>query len=55
MLPSHAGYERLTILADKAGDDFEVIRLSELAIAQGWMFKWDRRIERARKKLTAGG
>ena len=55
VLPSHAGYERLTILADKAGDDHEVIRLSELAQSQGWDGKWDRRIEKARKRLAAAG
>ena len=53
VLPVTAGYERLAILADKAGDDHEVIRLSELAQSQGWDGQWVRRIEKARKRLAA--
>lgn len=48
-LPGHAGYERLAILADKAHDDEEVIRVSTLARDQGW------RRARTRTHRSAGG
>lgn len=37
-------------LADKRGDDAEVIRLCELAGVQGWAGEWERRIIKARRR-----
>lgn len=54
-LPQHRGYERLTIHADKRGDDEEVIRLSEAAAAQGWAGDWDRRVTKARRRSKLPG
>lgn len=52
-LPRHVGYERLVILADKAGDDQEVLRLCGTATAQGWAGTWDKRAAKAQKRLAA--
>src|SRR6266508_5100458 len=52
-LPMHTGYERLAILADKAGEDPEVIRLCERGLEQGWAGNWARRIEKAWKRAEA--
>lgn len=54
-LPRHVGYERLAILADKAGDDREVIRICEAAQAEGWSGSWDKRLAKAHKRLGDGG
>jgi hypothetical protein len=49
-LPKHTGFERLAILADKARNDTEVIRISEAAMSEGWNGDWERRIAKARKR-----
>lgn len=53
-LPRHVGFERLAILADKAGDDQEVLRLCQVATAGGWAGTWEKREAKARKRLGAG-
>lgn len=50
-LPSHPGYKRLVIDAEKDGNFAEAIRLCESALAQGWSGDWEKRIERCRKKM----
>ena len=52
-LPGHAGFERLVILADKAGNDQEVLRLCAEAQAQGWAGSWDERRAKAHRRLGA--
>lgn len=51
-LPRHVGYQRLAILADKAGDDPDVLRLCAEAQAGGWAGTWDKRAAKATKRLT---
>ena len=53
-LPRHVGFERLAILADKAGDDREVLRLCETARTQGWAGSWEKREVKAAKRLGTG-
>jgi hypothetical protein len=50
-LPSHAGYEQLAIIFDKQGKTREAIDLCQQAKQQGWVGKWDARIERYNRKL----
>ena len=47
----HIGYNRLCIIREKQGNWQEVIRLAEQAKSEGWVGDWDKRIEKARKKL----
>jgi hypothetical protein len=51
-IPAHRGFERLVILADKAGDDAEVIRLCSLAHQQGWNGDWERRLSKAHERIA---
>jgi len=39
------------IIREKQGNHTEVLRLAEQAKTQGWTGDWDKRIERAMKKL----
>jgi hypothetical protein len=47
----HTGYYRLCIIREKEKNWQEVIRLAEQAKSEGWVGDWDKRIERAHKKL----
>jgi hypothetical protein len=49
-LPSHRGFEQLSIIREKQGDYQRAIALSEQAQSQGWSGDWENRIERCRKK-----
>lgn len=51
-LPSHKGYEQLTIILEKAASYQEAIDLSRKAKVQGWSGKWDQRIEKYEKKIS---
>ncbi len=50
-LPSHKGYEQLTIVMEKQGRFREALELSQQAESQGWAGGWARRVERCQKKL----
>jgi len=50
-LGEHTGYKQLCIIREKQGNWQEVIRLAEQAKAEGWEGDWDKRIEKAKKKL----
>jgi hypothetical protein len=47
----HTGFKQLCIIYAKQAKYQEVIQLSERAKSEGWVGDWDKRIERARKKL----
>jgi hypothetical protein len=49
--PSHRGFKQLAIIKYKQERYKEVIELCKKAKKQGWNGDWDKRIERARKKL----
>ncbi|MGB3330684.1 MAG: hypothetical protein WBA46_17110 [Thermomicrobiales bacterium] len=49
-LPSHPGFQRLAMNAEKAKDYDRAIRLCEEAKRQGWSGDWDVRIARCRSK-----
>ena len=53
-LPSPLGYYQLAIIREKEGNFTEAIRLSKLALEQGWMGDWEKRIARCTKKLQKG-
>jgi hypothetical protein len=57
-IPEHTGFKQLCIIREKQGNWQEVIRLAEQAKSQGWSDGttggWDKRIEKARKKLEKG-
>jgi hypothetical protein len=48
----HAGYNQLSIIREKQGNWLEVIKLAKQAKAEGWAGDWDKRIEKAKKKLS---
>ena len=48
-LPMHVGYKQLCIIMEKQKNFGEVIRLANIAKAQGWKGDWDRRIEKCEK------
>jgi hypothetical protein len=54
-LPEHTGFKQLCIIREKQGNWQEVIRLAEQAKSRGWndgtTGGWDKRIEKARKKM----
>ena len=54
-IPEHTGFKQLCIIREKQGNWEEVIRLAEQAKSEGWSDGtaggWDKRIEKARKKL----
>lgn len=52
-LPSHRGFEQLSIIEEKRGNYAEAIKLSKTALKQGWAGSWEKRIERYQKKLLA--
>lgn len=51
-LPSHTGYEKLTIILDKQGRYQEAIKVCVQAEAEGWAGDWDKRIGRCQAKLN---
>jgi len=51
VLGVHTGYYQLCIIIEKEGNWQEVIRLAEQAKSEGWKGDWDKRIEKAKKKL----
>ena len=53
-LGEHTGYKHLCIIRENQGNYAEVIRLAEQAKSEGWIGDWDKRIEKARKKLESG-
>lgn len=53
-LPNHLGFTQLAIIREKQGDYIEAIRLSKLAMEQGWSGDWEDRITRYEKKLNRG-
>jgi hypothetical protein len=50
-LLQHTGYKQLCIIRENQENYKEVIRLAEQAKAEGWEGDWDKRIEKAKKKL----
>jgi hypothetical protein len=50
-LGTHTGYYRLCVIRERQGNWQEIIRLAEQAKSEGWAGDWDKRIEKARKKL----
>jgi len=54
-LPRHVGFDQLAIIREKQHDYAEAIRLSELAMKQGWNGDWEARIARCEKKLAKSG
>jgi hypothetical protein len=50
-IPGHSGYKRLCMIRETQGDYEAVINLATQAKSEGWQGDWDKRIERARKKL----
>lgn len=50
-LPTHPGFQQLTIIYDKQGRIQEAIDLCEEAMRQEWNGDWDKRIARYKKKL----
>jgi hypothetical protein len=50
-LGEHTGYKQLCIIRAKEENWQEVIRLAEQAKSEGWAGDWDKRIEKAQKKL----
>jgi len=50
-LGMHTGYKQLCIIREKQGNWQEVIRLAKQAKSEGWAGDWDKRIDRAKKKL----
>jgi hypothetical protein len=56
-LPSHTGFEQLSIIREKQGAFDEAIALCTRAKKEGWMGNWDKRIARCtakRQKAQAG-
>ena len=51
-LGEHTGYKQLCIIREKQDNWQEVIKLAEQAKSEGWKGDWDKRIEKARKKLA---
>lgn len=51
-LPRHVGFEQLAIIREKQQDYAEAIRLSEMAMKQGWGGDFEGRIARCQKKLS---
>jgi hypothetical protein len=51
-LAYHTGYKQLCIIREKEGNYAEVIRLATQAKQEGWYGDWDKRIEKAKKKLA---
>jgi hypothetical protein len=49
----HTGYKQLCIIMERHGNYAEVIRLATQAKKEGWYGDWDKRIEKAKKKLGA--
>jgi hypothetical protein len=52
-LPMHKGYEQLSIIREKQGQYQEVVDICQKAKDQGWSGSWDKRIEKARKKISS--
>jgi len=50
-LGEHPGYKQLCIIREKQGNWQEVVRFAEQAKSEGWAGDWDKRIEKAKKKL----
>ncbi len=50
-LPMHTGFQQLAIIREKQKDYEAIIRISEQALKEGWGGDWERRIEKAKKKL----
>ncbi|MDR1398623.1 MAG: hypothetical protein LBJ41_01695 [Treponema sp.] len=53
-MPVHTGYKQLCIICEKQGFWDEVINIAEQAKEEGWRGDWDKRIEKANKKLMLG-
>ncbi|MDX7764601.1 hypothetical protein Q7I15_05695 [Aeromonas veronii] len=49
-LPSHKGYQQLSIIMEKLSDYQKVIAICNEAKNEGWSGDWDKRIERCTKK-----
>lgn len=54
-LPSHPGFERLAINAEKEKNYQFAIEVSRQAKQQGWRGDWDKRIERCQVKAAKNG
>lgn len=50
-LPEHVGYKQLAIIRNKQKDYESVMQISKQAKSEGWNGDWDKRIEKAMKKL----
>ena len=51
-LVAHTGFYQLAVIRDKQGNYEEAIRISRLAMEQGWAGDWEKRIARYKKKLS---
>jgi len=50
--PSHRGFKQLAIINHKQEKYKGVIKLCKQAKEQGWRGDWDKRIQRAKKKIN---
>ncbi len=50
-LPAHTGFTQLAIIREKQQNHAEAIRLSRLALEQGWAGDWEKRMARNQKRL----
>lgn len=51
-LPRHVGFEQLAIIREKQQNYADAIRVSQLAMKQGWAGDWESRLARCEKKLA---
>lgn len=51
-LPSHKGFEQLSIIEEKRKNFETAIKISKEALEQGWDGDWGKRIERCSKRLN---
>lgn len=54
-LPSHRGYEQLSIVLERRGEFRETIALCNQAEQQGWAGDWPKRVDRCRKRAERRG
>jgi hypothetical protein len=50
--PSHVGFRQLAIIREKEGNIEEALRVSRVAMKQGWNDDWEKRIARLETKLA---
>lgn len=53
--PSHAGFDQLRIIHEKAGNHLEAIKVCEVACKDGWAGDWEKHIKRLTAKIMRAG